>query len=58
MASANNETEATRWFMVVIDYLHLAILFKILRRIATKISRVHYQPIAMLILWAPRKYGV
>jgi hypothetical protein len=43
---------------LVTDHLHMAILFRILRRIATKISRIHYQSTAMPImpiLWAHEK---
>ena len=40
---------------LVTDYLHVAILFRILRRIATEVSRVHYRPIAVPILWAHEK---
>jgi len=40
---------------LVTDYLHMAILFRILRDMATKISRVYYRPIAMPIVWAHEK---
>jgi hypothetical protein len=36
----------------------MAILFRILRRIGTKICRIHYRPIAMPILWEHENVGV